>query len=242
MGLISLFARGRSHSASARSTCRRRASPRLAVEALEDRTIPGFLAPVSYPRGLNDVAVGDLNKDGIPDIVSTADSSNTVSVRLGNGDGTFGTAKTIVASANYVALGDFNGDGKIDVVGTNTNGLSVLLGNGDGTLRMLQKVSVPKGQIPEFIAAGDLNSDGIPDLAVAGCRLVTVQAVARKHRATARFGSGPAGDGLPGAGHRPEEVKSVQRRPAHLHRGQKRQAPEGRCGLTLLPRRKVRPW
>ena len=64
-------------------------------------------------------------------------NSNTVSVSLGNGDGSFQAAVSYAVGSNPVAatLGDFNGDGRLDLAAANYNGsnVSILLGNGDGT-------------------------------------------------------------------------------------------------------------
>ena len=61
-----------------------------------------------------------------------------------------------------VAVGDFNGDGKLDVV---TSGASVLLGSGDGTFTEARTVAVGSG--PTFVVVSDLNRDGVPDLVAA---------------------------------------------------------------------------
>jgi len=65
--------------------------------------------------------------------------TNNISVLLGNGDGTFQAARTFPVGnrLEFVAVGDFNGDGKLDVAvaSYNTNTVGVLLGNGDGTFR-----------------------------------------------------------------------------------------------------------
>jgi hypothetical protein len=147
----------------------------LTVEALEDRTVPSFLAPVTYgttnyPMG---VAVGDLNNDRIPDlIVLNTTLAGTVSVRLGNGDGTFGAARDYAAGTApaHLVVGDFNGDGKLDIVTTNANGLSTLLGNGDGTFRTRLNQSAPQSEVLDRLAVGDFNHDGKLDLAVTGSK------------------------------------------------------------------------
>jgi hypothetical protein len=144
----------------------------LTVEVLEDRTVPSFLPPVSYPGGGGDMAVADFNNDRIPDLVVLNPTANTISVRLGNGDGTFGAAKTAAAGTGPVHLvtGDFNGDGKLDVVLTNHNGLTTLLGNGDGTFRPPLNQAGPQSQVLDHLAAGDFNGDGKLDLAVTGSK------------------------------------------------------------------------
>jgi hypothetical protein len=65
------------------------------------------------------------------------------------------------------ALGDVNGDGKLDLVIANqaSNNLSVLLGNGDGTFATQSLVAT--GQAPVFVSLGDVNGDGKPDLVIA---------------------------------------------------------------------------
>ncbi len=121
------------------------------------------------------IAAGDFNGDGILDLaVTNLNDGNpdpgSVTVLLGNGDGTFTpTAESPVTGAvpNSIAVADFNGDGKADLVtgdaGSNT--ATVLLGNGDGTFAAPQNPAA--GTNPLFVAAGDFNGDGLPDLAAA---------------------------------------------------------------------------
>jgi hypothetical protein len=114
------------------------------------------------------VAIGDVSRDGKPDLAVTNQSSNTVSVLLGNGDGSFG------ASVDYgtggvpisVAIGDLSGDGKADLAVANYGGaVSVLLGNGDGTFGA--KADYGAGNNPRSVAIGDVSGDGKQDIAVA---------------------------------------------------------------------------
>jgi hypothetical protein len=150
---------------------------------LEDRALPSFLAPVSYPvdqspNGPAAVAVGDFTGAGRLDLVtansySNSTGSGSVSVLLSNGDGTFQTARNFATGlSNYtfpsVAVGDFTGNGKLDIVETNDSGVSLLLGNGDGTFQPAANLALPLGQTPQSVAVGDLNGDGKLDLVVTG--------------------------------------------------------------------------
>ena len=88
------------------------ARPPLSVETLDDRIVPGFLAPADYPTGLSPYAVvsADFNGDGKPDLVAANFAGDSISVWLGNGNGTFQPAKTLVVAKNpsYAAPGDFD--------------------------------------------------------------------------------------------------------------------------------------
>jgi hypothetical protein len=114
------------------------------------------------------VVAGDLNGDGIPDLVLINDQESTLTVLLGNGDGTFsGAASPQTDSSAYaLALGDFNEDGIPDLAVANlySDTVTVLLGNGDGTFTT--KASPATGPYPGYMAVGDFNGDGVLDLAV----------------------------------------------------------------------------
>jgi Bacterial Ig-like domain (group 3)/FG-GAP-like repeat len=119
-----------------------------------------------------DLKAGDFNGDGKLDLVAVNPCDceiSTVSVLLGNGDGTFQPQTTYSAGpgAFGVAVGDFNGDGIPDLVTANLEGnnVSVLLGRGDGSFGA--QVQFPAGVDPIYVTVGDFNGDGVLDLAVA---------------------------------------------------------------------------
>jgi hypothetical protein len=125
----------------------------------------------SIPTGIspNGIVAGNFNNDGRLDLAVANRQDNTVSVLLGNGDGSFAPQITYaVGSLPFAMLaGDFNGDGRIDLAALNRqdNSVSVLLGNGDGTFQP-QVVTYDVGSSPECLAAGDFNHDGHLDLAL----------------------------------------------------------------------------
>jgi FG-GAP-like repeat/IPT/TIG domain len=128
-----------------------------------------FNAPRAYTVPPNPawIVLGDLNGDGKPDLATANAESNTVSVLLGNGDGTF------QAAANYdvpdpiaVILADFNGDGNLDISTTNgdSHSASILLGSGDGTFQAGSDYALPSG--PSILVAGDFDGSGRQGLLV----------------------------------------------------------------------------
>ncbi len=127
-------------------------------------------------NGQSTVKMGDVNGDGKLDLVATNDSSQTVDVLLGNGNGTFQDKQTFAVGRNPTSLilSDVSGDGKLDIIVANISddNLSVLLGNGDGTFKR-QGVVDTDGQ-PAFVMIGDVNGDGKLDLVVRSYRFVNV--------------------------------------------------------------------
>jgi hypothetical protein len=148
---------------------------------LNDSAHPGNLLPkVDYPAGgsMFDLAVGDLNGDGNPDVVLGSLFSG-VTILLGNtaNPGQLLTPHSYPATATPaggrslgVAIGDIDGDGIPDVVSGNYGpSFDLLLGNGDGTLKAA--MSYATGPTPdtfeaESMAVGDVDGDGLMDVVV----------------------------------------------------------------------------
>ena len=138
------------------------------------RFAPG--SPISLGSGMpSSIAVSDFNGDGKPDLAVTDAKQGTVSILLGNGDGTFrapsGSPIAVGGQPNGVGVGDFNGAGKQDLAIANapSGGVSVLLGRGDGTFTpepALQIGLTGQNQYVSGVVVGDLNSDGKQDLAL----------------------------------------------------------------------------
>jgi hypothetical protein len=140
-----------------------------------------FAAPLTFDAGINpnEIGLGDLNGDGLTDLVIPNQSAgaNYVSVLQGNGNGTFRARQTYYTgdtSPSSVAVADFNGDGKPDlaVADYNFSDVAILLNDGGGGFVTPQKFSVSSH--PSRVVAADLDGDGKPDLAVAQTYVNTV--------------------------------------------------------------------
>ncbi len=134
---------------------------------------PAAGSPIQTPLGSCFVAVGDFNGDGKLDLAIANSNGNTVTILLGNGDGTFTQALnspiTVGNAPGAIVAGDFNGDGKTDIAVANyaDNTVTILLGNGDGTFTAAAGSPISVGTSPDAIAVGDFLGNGELDLAVA---------------------------------------------------------------------------
>jgi len=144
-----------------------------------------------FPAGAgpSQAAIDDFNGDGLLDVVVADAVADTLSILLGNGDGTLQAARECIlgafrtpnsASAQFrlptyrrdLAVADFNCDGHRDVVVTNYDSadISVLLGRGDGTFEPQRRFDATAA--PFGLAVGNFNSDGYPDVAVISAEAV----------------------------------------------------------------------
>lgn len=129
------------------------------------------VATTSYPTGTQprSITTGDFNGDGKPDIAVTNQYSNTISVFMNNGNGTFAPKVDYYTGALPLSItsADFNGDGHPDLATVNAqdNTVSVFINNGNGTFAT--GVIYATGVYPSSITTADFNGDGHPDLAVA---------------------------------------------------------------------------
>ena len=132
-------------------------------------TVSSFTPAQSYDVGpTNAVVVGDVNRDGKPDIVA-----GNGGVLLNNGDGTFRAGPGVAGGVGmYPTLTDVNGDGKPDLIAfnsystaTSTSTIRILPGNGDGTFQAGSTYAIP--YYLRSVLVGNFNADGKPDLIAA---------------------------------------------------------------------------
>ena len=159
--------------------------------------IPGPTSPIQTGNRPTAGGTGDFNNDGKPDLAIATALTDSIEIRLGNGDGTFtvapgspilgvGTIPCVdpnQASNCSITVGDFNHDGNADLAETAmfteqgnviSNTVVVLLGHGDGTFTQASGSPITVGTFPQAVRAGDFNRDGLLDLAVANAKDNTV--------------------------------------------------------------------
>jgi phospholipase C len=144
------------------------------TSATTSLTLSGTAIPAGGTEPVATVTA-DFNGDGIPDVAVVNYSSNTVSIFLGNGDGTFSAGSVIGTGMGPVAIavGDFNNDGIQDLaIADNIEScITILLGTGRGTFTAAALVTTTA---PSGLLTADFNGDGNLDLAVASQNSSTV--------------------------------------------------------------------
>ena len=153
----------------------------------------GFGTPTSFDVGVHPdvdgnpilLTIGDFNGDGISDLATANYGSIDVSVLLGNGKGSFGTATNfaVAGSPTSLTVGDFNNDGISDLATANAAyTISVLQGDGKGSFATATNFS--GYSTPTSVTVGDFNGDGISDLAIADSNGNNVSILLNKNAAT----------------------------------------------------------
>ena len=155
-----------------------------------------FAAQVAYPVGLNPAGVvsGDFNHDGNIDLAVlnngdyfTFSSPTTITVLLGNGDGTVTPQPAQIVwnhnGGDALAVGDFSGTGRLDLAVANfgyasANELRIMRGNGDGTFTPAESYGIGEGA--EDIKVADFNGDGVVDLITCDLNDDTITVLAGK--------------------------------------------------------------
>jgi hypothetical protein len=132
--------------------------------------LPARFTAINSQNQYVDIAVGDLNGDQRPDVVTSSSTFGTIAVSLNNGSGTL-LPPTYYPAASFpddVALADISGDGALDAIVANngSDNVTIHVGNGNGTFQAATPVSMGSGTKPHVVAVRDLNGDSRLDVVV----------------------------------------------------------------------------
>lgn len=137
-------------------------------------------SPIDLGNDPTAIAAADLNGDGKTDLAIANQGDNTVTILLGNGDGTFteapGSPLAVGNGPDALAVGDFTGNGKLDLAVSNgqSGTITILLGNGDGTFTEAADSPLTFGSAGGPLAVGDFSGSGRLGLAVASHEGLTI--------------------------------------------------------------------
>lgn len=129
----------------------------------------GFSSVIASDLGTGETQgfqLGDVDEDGLPDVVSEMFGEDDVVVAYGQGDGSFSGTQVVLPDHGRPMLDDFDGDGHLDVAAYDWFGgrITVVMGSGDGTF--VEGSTYPTDFLTVFPVTGDLNGDGMADALV----------------------------------------------------------------------------
>jgi hypothetical protein len=147
-------------------------NPDIFSTSANESILQAFNKYLKYPVGGQplSVALGDLDENGYPDIVTANNDSDDISILLGQSDGIFADHVEYAVGENprSIVLGDLNGDGNLDIVTANNSNkcdISILTGNGNGIFSAQTGYSI--SHTPIAVVLGDVDRDGYLDIVTA---------------------------------------------------------------------------